>query len=72
MFKAAREICTMRYEVNKCRKHMLLNDILQLVVLLDNYTTYVCMYVCMFACIYVCLCVYLCVCVCVYYLRRYG
>ena len=39
MFKAAREICTISYEVNKCRKHMLLNDILQLVVLLDNYTT---------------------------------
>ena len=26
-------------EVNECMKHMLLNDILQLVVLLDNYTT---------------------------------
>ena len=39
MFKAARENCTISYEVNKCRKHMLLNDILQLVVLLDNYTT---------------------------------
>ena len=38
MFKAAREICTISYEVNKCMKHMLLNDILQLVVLLDNYT----------------------------------
>ena len=39
MFKAAREICTISYEVNECMKHMLLNDILQLVVLLDNYTT---------------------------------
>ena len=27
-------------EVNECMKHMLLNDILQLVVLLDNYTTH--------------------------------
>ena len=41
MFKAAREICTISYEVNECMKHMLLNDILQLVVLLDNYTTLV-------------------------------
>ena len=32
MFKAARENCTISYEVNKCMKHMLLNDILQLVV----------------------------------------
>ena len=40
MFKAAREICTISYEVNECMKHMLLNDILQLVVLLDNYTTF--------------------------------
>ena len=32
MFKAAREICTISYEVNECMKHMLLNDILQLVV----------------------------------------
>ena len=32
-------ISVISYEVNKCRKHMLLNDILQLVVLLDNYTT---------------------------------
>ena len=39
MFKAARENCTISYEVNECMKHMLLNDILQLVVLLDNYTT---------------------------------
>ena len=36
MFKAAREICTISYEVNKCMKHMLLNDILQH---FDNYTT---------------------------------
>ena len=35
MFKAAREICTISYEVNECMKHMLLNDILQLVVLLS-------------------------------------
>ena len=42
MLKAARDICTISYEVNECRKHMLLNDILQLVVLLDNYTTLVC------------------------------
>ena len=41
MFKAARENCTISYEVNECRKHMLLNDILQLVVLLDNYTTHI-------------------------------
>ena len=41
MFKAARENCTISYEVNECMKHMLLNDILQLVVLLDNYTTLV-------------------------------
>ena len=34
-------ISVISYEVNKCRKHMLLNDILQLVVLLDNYTTFV-------------------------------
>ena len=34
-------ISVISYEVNKCRKHMLLNDILQLVVLLDNYTTHV-------------------------------
>ena len=32
-------ISVISYEVNECRKHMLLNDILQLVVLLDNYTT---------------------------------
>ena len=40
MLKAARDICYQFREVNWCRKHMLLNDILQLVVLLDNYTTY--------------------------------
>ena len=32
-------ISVISYEVNECMKHMLLNDILQLVVLLDNYTT---------------------------------
>ena len=34
-------ISVISYEVNECMKHMLLNDILQLVVLLDNYTTYI-------------------------------
>ena len=32
MLKAARDLCTVSREVNECRKHMLLNDILQLVV----------------------------------------
>ena len=32
MLKAARDLCTVSYEVNECKKHMLLNDILQLVV----------------------------------------
>ena len=32
MFKAARRYVSISYEVNECRKHMLLNDILQSVV----------------------------------------
>ena len=32
MLKAARDNCTVSREVIECRKHMLLNDILQLVV----------------------------------------